>query len=197
MTKRLLGAIPGALLATATIILAMHALVAQGKPAMTTPTPGFPIGFAPEIEDSDLRQTDEFERIDLPDPAPVPEQRRKLNRDPIGTGVPTRAPRPTIDKDAVLTTMPSDSPLVVVMRPRPEFPANMAARGLSGFVDVMFDVLPSGRVINVEVLESSHRGFERSAIRAAERFRFKAAVIDGVAQAATGIRYRFRFDMDN
>ncbi len=197
MLKRLLTALPAALLATTAIILSMHALVAQGEPAMTEAGPKILIGFAPEMDDSDVRKTDLIEPIDIPAPARVPENRREISRDTLSTGHRTRVIRPDVGNDTLKTSMPSDSPLVIMMRPRPEFPSSMAARGISGYVDVVFDVLPSGSVVNVEVLASSHKGFERAAVRAAERFRFKAAMVDGVAQPTSGVRYRFRFDMDN
>jgi protein TonB len=73
----------------------------------------------------------------------------------------------------------------------------MSTRGIEGWVTVQFDVLPDGTVGNVTVIESSNRSFERSAIQAAGRFRFKARVVDGVPQTSTGVQYRFRFELDN
>jgi len=88
-----------------------------------------------------------------------------------------------------------DGPLVEVMLVQPDYPIGAQRQGLEGYVIVEFDVLPSGRVTNVSVVESSHRIFERAAISAAQGFRFKARVIDGVPLASTGIRKLFRFDM--
>jgi protein TonB len=64
-------------------------------------------------------------------------------------------------------------------------------------VDVRFDVLTNGQVSNIVVTASSDRVFERSAIRAAQKFRFRAPVVNGVPQVATGVDYRFRFEMNN
>jgi len=72
----------------------------------------------------------------------------------------------------------------------------MQARGLEGWVDVRFDVLTNGQTTNIIVTASSNTKFETSAIRAAERFRFKAPVVDGVPQVAQDVDYRFRFEMD-
>lgn len=197
MMTRIVGALPAALLITATLILSMTALVAQGDPVTTDGRPIYDLGFAPEIDDSELRQPDLIEKLDLPDPIRPPPQRRETGSDEhvIHTGPPA-TPTP-IDNSTAVSWVMSDSPLVVVVRPRPQFPPRMAARGISGYVDVIFDVLPSGSVSNVEVIASSHSGFESAAIRAAERFRYQPAVIDGVPQTTSGMRYRFRFDMDN
>ena len=89
-----------------------------------------------------------------------------------------------------------DGPLVTVVRVQPTYPSVMSSRGIEGFVTVIFDVMPDGSVTNIAVLESSHSGFERSAMQAASRFKFKARVVDGTPQPSRGIRYRFTFEMD-
>jgi protein TonB len=90
-----------------------------------------------------------------------------------------------------------DGPLISIVRVRPSYPGPAQARGLEGWVDVRFDVTTNGRVVNVGVISSSHPVFESAAIKAAQRFRFRAPVVDGVPQMATGIEYRFRFDMND
>ena len=67
---------------------------------------------------------------------------------------------------------------------------------MEGYVDVVFDVTPSGSVTNIRIIDSSHAGFEKSAIEAAQRFRYKPRMLDGMPVGDTGIRYRFRFRME-
>jgi TonB family protein len=67
----------------------------------------------------------------------------------------------------------------------------------TGWVDVCFDVMTSGQVTNIQVTGSSHGIFEKSALQAAQKFRFRAPVVDGVPQVATNVNYRFRFEMNN
>ena len=88
-------------------------------------------------------------------------------------------------------------PLISIVRVQPTYPSAAAARNLEGWVDVRFDVLTDGEVVNVDVISSSHRVFESAAVKAAQRCRFRAPVVDGVPQVATGIEYRFRFDMED
>jgi len=47
------------------------------------------------------------------------------------------------------------------------------------------------------VIESSHAIFEQAAIKAARKFRFKARVIDGIAQPTYGVQNRFVFRMES
>jgi protein TonB len=80
---------------------------------------------------------------------------------------------------------------------QPTYPAQAEAKGLEGWVDVRFDVMTNGQVTNIHVTESSHGIFEKAAIRAAQKFRFRAPVVGGVPQVATDVDYRFRFEMNN
>ena len=83
-----------------------------------------------------------------------------------------------------------------MVRVQPVYPPAAAARELEGWVDVRFDVLANGQVVNVAVARSSNRIFHRAAVEAAQKFRFKAPVINGVPQPQSGVEYRFRFDME-
>jgi protein TonB len=79
---------------------------------------------------------------------------------------------------------------------RPIYPQEAASRGIEGYVTVEFVVDEQGNVGNVLVIDSSHRLFEKSAIQAAQRSRFRPRVVDGVAVATSGIRKRFRFELE-
>lgn len=89
-----------------------------------------------------------------------------------------------------------DGPLISIVRVQPAYPAVAQARGLEGWVDVRFDVMTDGQVVNIDVISSSNRLFESAAIKAAQRFRFRAPVVNGIPEVATGIEYRFRFEMN-
>jgi TonB family protein len=98
---------------------------------------------------------------------------------------------------AVQDPTASNSPSMSIVRTPPICPTLAANRGLDAFVVVQFDVLSDGTVANISVLNSSSSVFERAAIQAANRFRFKAREIDGVPQTSTGVQYQFTFKMDN
>jgi protein TonB len=91
----------------------------------------------------------------------------------------------------------NDGPLVALVRVVPVYPARAISQGLEGTVVVQFDVGSNGQVANVVVVESSNRLFEKAAIQAAERFKFKPRVIDGVALETHGIQNMFRFTLDD
>ena len=116
-----------------------------------------------------------------------------------GSGTGLRVTTVTPGPGPVTTTLTGiaqpDGPLISIVRVQPNYPAAAEVRGLEGWVDVRFDVTVDGRVVNVEVIGSSSSLFESAAINAAQRFRFRAPVVNGLPQVATAIEYRFRFEM--
>ena len=129
--------------------------------------------------------------------APVP----PAGNAPTGSGQGSYLPVPPTKPPEVDTTLDGlsdpDSPLISIVRVQPTYPANQQARGIEGWVDVRFDVMTNGLVTNIVVTRSSHKAFEKAAIKAAQRFRFKAPVVNGMPQVARGIDYRFRFEMND
>ena len=124
---------------------------------------------------------------------------QQADPDPSGSGpgvhIPHGIPVPGGPAIGLQNPFGSDGPLMAIVRVRPVYPPIAEQRGLEGYVIVRFDVLPSGAVSNVSVVESSSSLFERAAITAAKGFRFKAQVVDGEPQMSTGVQYQFRFTM--
>jgi protein TonB len=118
------------------------------------------------------------------------------NSGTIGVRMPTPA-LPGGGIGAPGPTLYNDGPLVALVRVAPVYPARAISQGLEGTVLVQFDVGSNGQVANVVVVESSNRVFEKAAIQAAERFKFKPRVIDGIALETHGIRNMFRFTLDD
>ncbi|MDJ0909244.1 MAG: TonB family protein [Woeseiaceae bacterium] len=155
------------------------------------------LNFHPRIEDTpvETRQPPIVtpEQLTHSEPTPPrPDQGPAI--DAFGVPVPT-PPTPPVRGDDDIGIL-SDGPLVAIMRAQPVYPIRAQEQGLEGNVLVQFDVMPDGTVTNVIVLESSHSVFERPAIEAAERFRFKARVVEGVPQATYGLRNLFTFEME-
>lgn len=91
-------------------------------------------------------------------------------------------------------------PIVAVA---PEYPRRAASRGIEGFVTVRFTVTPNGSTKDVEVVNAVNTDgdetsiFNRAAIRAAERFKFRPRVVDGDPVEVAGVTYRFVFELEN
>ena len=76
----------------------------------------------------------------------------------------------------------ADSSFIPLSRQPPQYPYKAARRGIEGWVRVAFDVTTTGSVDNVEVIESDPPGeFDKAAINAVYRWRFKPRIVNGVA----------------
>jgi periplasmic protein TonB len=115
---------------------------------------------------------------------------------PLVPGLPSGVPaRPPVIETA-LPAVHYDAPLVTVMAVEPDYPMRASEEGLEGFVTVRFDVQANGEATNFRIVAASHPLFERSAVKAMSRFRFRARVVDGVPQPSYGLERRFVYRME-
>jgi protein TonB len=81
-----------------------------------------------------------------------------------------------------------------IVRILPAYPAN--GHG-DGWVLVQFDITRIGSVANARVVDASPRGmFEKNALKAIERWRYRPAVMDGQAVERRGLRVRLNFVLE-
>jgi len=74
---------------------------------------------------------------------------------------------------------------MALARTPPQYPYQAARRGIEGWVRVSFRVTETGTVEDVVVLESEPAGvFDRAAVRAVYKWKFKPRIINGEAEAA-------------
>ncbi len=111
---------------------------------------------------------------DLPQPTPQLNARMDMNLPlTIGNG-------PYIGP--VATQL--DREFVPLSRQPPQYPYQAARRGTEGWVRVSFEVTETGTVEDAVVLESDPPGvFDRAAIKAVYRWRFKPRMVNGSAVA--------------
>jgi protein TonB len=92
----------------------------------------------------------------------------------------------------------ADGGPISIMKVAPVYPDSAARKGLEGYVDVRFSVTASGTTNDIVVVEAiPERIFNRAAIRAVKRWKYKPKTDAGVAVAANGIYARIRFALDN
>ena len=191
-------AIPAGAAITLTLLFAMHSLIAMGSIEVDDDRTRAQLTFLPQQFDEEVREF-EFDKPDKPQPQELPDLPDTTEPLPNGLQIPVAktAPRPPGPGRGLSDPFTNDGPLMTIVRVQPTYPPPAASRGLEGFVVVEFEVLADGTVGHVSVVQSSSRVFERAAIQAAKRFRFKARVVDGVPLATSGVRYRFRFEMND
>ncbi|MFT7674993.1 MAG: protein TonB, partial [Gammaproteobacteria bacterium] len=109
---------------------------------------------------------------------------------------------PLIQTDINISmTMPeasSDSDYIPVLKVAPIYPQRAANRNIEGYVVVEYTISSSGQVINVKVIEAKPKGvFDKSAIAAAKRFKYKPRKVDGKHVAVNGVKNKFTFVLEN
>ncbi len=84
-----------------------------------------------------------------------------------------------------------------IVRVAPVYPARALSRGLEGYVDLEFTVTTAGTVRDPIVLFSTSSLFERAAIRAVLKFKYKPRVVDGVPVDVPGVKTRISFQIED
>ncbi len=134
-----------------------------------------------------------------PEPERPPEMPNPDSSDDFSSSLAVSIGGPNIGTDLNLGGLNfgvSDGEYLPIVRVTPQYPARAAQMGLEGWVLVEFIVTTQGTVRDVEVVESSNRMFERPAMDAAYRFRFRPRVIDGEPIEVLGVRNLFTFQLD-
>lgn len=151
----------------------------------------------------------------IPDHTPKPEPRTMPPRvKPRQTPPPPRIPDsikafgpaddvtpilPPVGKDGAIDggvheTGGSDRGVVAMVRPDPDYPAAAEARGITGWVQLEFTVTKAGVVRAARVVASRpDRIFDRAALTAIARWRYKPRIVEGRAVDTPGVMVVLEF----
>lgn len=155
------------------------------------------LGSVREVEETRLNERKPEEA--LPEPAPITEIR--MTYDTVNVSDPVSFTSNNLDEgnmdQGFGISFVADGEYLPIVRVAPQYPARAAERGLEGYVIVVFTVTPNGSTTNVRIVESSDKVFERNAIRAAERFKYKPKVVDGEPVSVDGVRTEITFVLED
>ena len=148
------------------------------------------------------KQTTHIKRIPPPPTPKVPPKappRVTPSNEPI-TAISTAPPividRFGDDMKQTLTRPTGDASPIV--RINPKYPTSAARDGIEGWVQLSFNISPTGEVIDATVVNSEpKRIFDREALRAIKRWKYRPKVIEGVAQLQTGQTVQLDFKLDS
>ena len=85
-----------------------------------------------------------------------------------------------------------------IVRINPKYPTSAARDGIEGWVQLSFSISPTGEVIDATVVNAEpKRIFDREALRAIKRWKYRPKVIEGVAQLQTGQTVQLDFKLDS
>ena len=90
----------------------------------------------------------------------------------------------------------SDGEYLPIVKVNPQYPRRAQTRGIEGYVIVEFVVTKSGAVRDAVVVEASPEGiFDRAALDAALKFKYKPRVVDGVSTEVAGVQNKISFEI--
>lgn len=190
-----------ALAITFSLFFMMQLMVATGADVIQEPPRYGPINIGYEIEEPEvIRKPTEppvFETVKQP-----PDYDVELNLDPAKAGsnrilyvAPVRAEIAKPGGADAGLKMDRDQAVVLVAIP-PRYPGHLAAREIEGYVDVKFDTTKTGAVANAVVTFSTNHGFERSALVAIAKWKFKPRVVNGAPQMQFGVEKRIKYVLE-
>ncbi len=92
-----------------------------------------------------------------------------------------------------------DSSATPLVRVQPQIPRKARMEGITGSAMVRFDIGPTGRTENVQVIDEEPLGygFGNAALRAVKRWKYRPKVIDGAAVIQKGLQVRLSFKVDD
>lgn len=173
-TLQLATSISLALLVTAMLILLMISLISMQPQELEESGPKISTVVMPE--ERKIIEQNESQPIKPVEPEPIPET------PPIESVLPPDSTSyvmtaPTMDAGPVdPMSGPAAGSAVPTVQIAPRYPRNLQERGIEGFVDLMFDITPSGRTDNIRVLNAEPEGlFESASIRALRKWKYKPA----------------------
>lgn len=199
MIRVTFSAFLGALI-TVSLLWVMSYLIATGVTAFSEEKSFRFVDFVRVQRDERTQvKDDRVERPPEPQaPPPMQPDRQLDNLDNIGGSV-IGVSAPRVDHDVSLGRdgFFSDGEYMPIVQVAPQYPRRAAERGLEGYVTLEFVVTRQGTVRDPVVIESSSAIFDRAALDAVMRFRYRPRVIDGEPVEVPGVRFRITFELED
>lgn len=199
--RRIVVSVLAATIVTAGLYWLMAELVAAGREALNDAPESKLVDFVRVKQEQELNidkpKPQKPPKPETPPPdAPVPQQ---ANQAPQANTVDIghMAVDADVAVDAGFGLSASDGEYLPIVKVAPVYPRRAAARGTEGYVVLSFTVNETGAVVDPIVVESVPPGvFDRAAIRAALKFKYKPRVEDGKPVAVQGVDHLITFQLE-
>jgi protein TonB len=186
---------------TLSLLFVMQLLIASGKTALTKPRDRTKLEFV-RVKRNEAINTADFTPEKPPKPPETPPETPPQDMDNMDPN----APSINIAPPSVSTETNIGGPggmniaegdYLPIVRVAPVYPARALSRGLEGYVDMSFTVTQTGTVRDPIVLFSTSSLFDRAALRAVLKFKYKPRVVDGVPVDVPGVKTRISFQIED
>ena len=185
---------------TMSLLFLMQVLIATGKQALTKPRDRAKLEFV-RVKRNESLNVEEFTPEKPPKPPETPPETPPQDMDNIDPSAPTISVAPPTVATETSIGGPggmniAEGDYLPIVRVAPVYPARALSRGLEGYVDLSFTVTTTGTVRDPIVLFSTSSLFERAAIRAVLKFKYKPRVVDGVPVDVPDVKTRISFQIE-
>ena len=191
-----------ALTMTFLLFLGMQALIAGGNDVMTEPAKGNVLDFIRLKQEEAVvkkeRKPQKPAKPKEPPPQMTPPQMQQAN--PNANAVKSSFAADIQEGSGLsggLSLDSGDGDYLPIVKVAAVYPRRAQSRGIEGFVIVEFVVTKTGAVNQAIVVKAEPEGvFDRAALDAVTKFKYKPRVVDGVAMEVAGVQNRITFEID-
>lgn len=200
--KRYLPALVLAISVTFLLLWSMQKLITGGNNALTDPPRGNVLDFI-RLKKDETVQKKERKPQKPPKPETPPPQMQAPQMAKANPNAEAMTSTFTADVSADtglaggLSLDTGDGDYLPIVKVAPIYPRRAQSRGIEGYVIVEFTVTTSGAVKDPVVVEAKPEGiFDRAAMDAALKFKYKPRVVDGTATEVAGVQNKISFEID-
>ncbi|MDH3373801.1 MAG: energy transducer TonB [Gammaproteobacteria bacterium] len=186
---------------TLSLLFVMQLLIASGKSALTKPRDRTKLEFV-RVKRNENLNVEDFTPEKPPKPPETPPETPPQDMDSMDPDAPTiNVPPPTMTAETNIGGPGgmniAEGDYLPIVRVAPVYPARALSRGLEGYVDLSFTVTTAGTVRDPVVIFSTSSLFERAALRAVLKFKYKPRVVDGVPVDVPNVKTRISFQIED
>ncbi len=200
MTQRyLFGVVLGAI-ATFALFMLMQALIKSDKSPFDDSIKGKIVDFVRLEDDVDLQTKQRKPKPPPPPDEPPPDMPKPdFDQCNVSQGVDIGGVDVSVDLNVGgVGGFSSDGEYLPIVKVAPVYPRRAQTRGIEGFVLLEFVVTKTGAVRDPKVIESKPPGiFDRAAMSAALKFKYKPKVVNGEPIDVAGVRNLITFELSN
>jgi len=191
-----------AMVTTFFLLFGMQTLIAGGNDAMTDAPKGNVLDFIRLKKEQVLVKKDRKPakppKPKEPPPPMVQPQMQQINPNAQALGSSFSADlQADIGLSGGLSLDSNDGDYLPIVKVAPIYPRRAQSRGIEGFVIVEFVVTKNGSVRDPVVVKAEPVDiFNRAAVAATLKFKYKPRVVDGVAMEVAGVQNKITFEID-
>ena len=191
---RLIIGVPGAIVVTALLFLAMAYMVRQ-QAELEEERDALNIQITQQLQDTDLSRSKEFKRPTLDTPPPPPPAVTDPSNRPALDGV--RAAVPVLNTNlSIGTGFNPDRDAQPLVRIPPQYPERCMSRAKpKESVVVEFDVTPEGTTTAARVIDTTNSCLNSAAIKSVERWKYQPKIVDNKAEWRRGVQTVITFEL--